>query len=155
MRKLSEQVKIIFHDWDPAVSDTMTNINSTNWIDCKDVLRGRVVAIRTVGTGVVGNFGLYVSAAATGTSAALVGSLTGSKTATGLANAANGSIAAPDIGRVVIDFTGEDLAAALADGRYISARGALNTGTDEFLVMYELEMKDGKASTFITANGEI
>jgi hypothetical protein len=155
MKKLSEQIKIIFHDWDPATSDTMTNINSTNWIDVKNVIRGRVIAIRTVGTGVVGNFGLYISAAATGTSAALVGSLTGSKGASGLANAANGSAAAPDIGRIVIDFTADDLSAALTDGRYICARGALNTGTDEFLVMYELEMSDAKASTFITANGEI
>lgn len=155
MKKLSEQIVMIFHDWDPAVSDTMTNVNSTNWIDCKDVIRGRVVAIRTVGTGTIHNFGLYVSAAATGTSAALVGSLTGALGFSGLANAANGSIAAPDIGRIVIDFTADDLTKALEGGRYICARGAMNTGTDEGLVIYELEKSDAKASTFVSASGEI
>lgn len=155
MEKLSERIKIIFHDFDPAVSDTMTNVNSTNWIDVKDVLRGRVIAIRTVGTGTFHNAGLYISAAATGTTASLVGSLTGAVGASGLASVANGSIAAPDIGRIVIDFTRDDLALANPDGRYICLRLAANTGTDEMLVMYELEMKDGKASTFATASGEI
>lgn len=155
MNTLSEDLKIIFHDWDPAVSDTMTNINSTNWIDVKDVIRGRVIAIRSVGTGIIGNFGLYVSAAATGTSAALVNSLTGSKQASGLGNAANGSIAAPDIGRIVVDFTADDIQRALAGGRFIGARGAMNTGTDEMIVMYELQMSNAKAGTFATASGEI
>jgi hypothetical protein len=155
MNKLSEQFPIIFHDFDPAVSDTMTNVNSTNWIDCKDVVRGRVVAIRTVGTGTIGNAGLYVSAAATGTNAALVNSLTGSKAATGLANVANGSIAAPDIGRIVIDFTADDLVRALDGGRYINMRMAANTGTDEMLVMYELDKTNRGANAFISASGEI
>lgn len=155
MNKLSEQLTMIFHDWDPAVSDTMTNVNSTNWIDVKDVIRGRVIAIRTVGTGTIHNFGLYVSAAATGTSAALVGSLTGALGFSGLANAANGSIAAPDIGRIVIDFTADDIQRALAGGRYICARGAMNTGTDEGLVIYELELTNADSSQFASASGEI
>lgn len=153
-QRLSEGYVVIFHDFDPNASDTLTNVNSTNWIDLKDVESGTVILVRTVGTGAVQDAGLYLSAAATGTSASLIGSLHGSSSATGLLNVANGSIAAPDAGRIVMEFNQSDLAAAsVTDGRYLGVRASLATGTDEFGCIFILKMKVGKNGQIASGTG--
>lgn len=139
-RRFSDENTVIIVDFDPNQSDTLTNVSSTRWVNMENYNKITCIAIRTVGAGNVQNAGLYVSAAVTGTSAVLVGSLLGSTKATGCLVAADpgSAYAENDAGIVVLEATHDEIAAALEGGQFVSARMSLATGTDEFGVIYIL-----------------
>lgn len=155
MNRFTEEYVFKFRDHDPNASDTLTNVGlSTAWIDMLDYDEVTVVMFRTVGTGKVQNAGLYASAASTGTSAALVGSLHGSTNCTGsLVDATAGKTGTSGAGIVVLNATYDDIQKGLAGGRYICARASLATGTDELGVIYILRPRERAANKLATDNG--
>lgn len=154
-RRFSEQTKVYFRDHDPDASDTLTNVGlSTAWVDMLGWNHITAIIFRTVGTGKVQDAALYVSAAAAGSSAKLIGSKAGSTNASGsLVDATAGKTARTGIGMVVLEANWSELGAALKNGRYVSARASLATGTDEMGVIYILsEPREVKADQLKTVN---
>lgn len=154
-RRFSDENTVIIVDFDPNQSDTLTNVSSTRWVNMERWNKITCIAIRTVGTGKVQNAGIYVSAAAAGTAASLVGSLIGSTNATGSLVGADPATAfgSQDAGIVVLEATHDEIAVALEGGQYVSARMSLATGTDEFGVIYILsEPRFAAGSQMSTSN---
>jgi len=153
-KRLLEETRIVFRDHDINQSDTLTNVGcSTAWLDMSGYHRCTALLFRTAGTSKVQNAGMYVSAAATGSSASLVGSLTGSTNATGLLVGATMSMSGNAVGIVALDITHDDIAVALPGGRYVCARMALADGTDEFAVIYIFsEPRFAKTTNVTTGN---
>lgn len=130
----TEDTKVVWRDFDPNTT-TLTNVNSTNWLDMSDWNRVLVVAVRTAGTS-DSRMVLKVSAAAAGSSAQTVDSI-GTTSCTGLMNgASNGSIGNPGAGMLICEATYDQVVKALDGGRYIGAQIEATTNTDEFGVCY-------------------
>jgi hypothetical protein len=137
----------------------MTNVNSTAWIDMKNWNRITCLVFRNAGSGAIQNAGIYASAASTGTSAQLVGSLTGSTTVTNVwgstkCKGTNVGSGAQGAGLHIIEASGDEIAAALSGGRYVSARISGAAAADEYLVCYILsEPRYGQTGMIQSADG--
>ena len=152
--RFSERHALICHNFDKDQSDTMTNVSSTAWVDMRYWGRITALCFRAAGTGSVQEAGLYVSAASTGTTASLIGSLHGSNAATDLASAAAGTNSERDCRLIILEASYDEIAAALSGGRYVSARLSLATGTDEFYILYILsEPRYGSATGMTSGAG--
>lgn len=144
-RTWRESNSVLFWDFDTSTlanSRTLTNVTSTAWIDMSRWGRVVFMVVRIAGTGNILNAGIYASAASTGSSAALVGSLFGSTAASGLwmTTVCNGTnllspmVGDPDAGYLILEASYDQVAAALSGGRYVTLRMASAADADEFAI---------------------
>lgn len=153
-QKGSERTRTIFlGDKTNNNSTTATTaLNSTAWIDMQNWGRAIVVIYRVKGTGnVTANSGVYASAASTGTSPTAVATLGATGAMTGMVTAARGTILAPGAGIAVFDVSTDQIANALAGGRYIGVRVRKKTRADKVCAFVTLmDPKNAKASNMPT-----
>ncbi len=137
----SERLRVLFAGGGGANQSTTatTAANSTAWIDMQVWDRALVIGVRVKGTGdITANTGVYVSASATGTSPTAVTTLGVTGDVSGLITAAVGTILKPNCGHVVFDVSADEIADALAGGRYISGRCRKKTRADRISWIYIL-----------------
>lgn len=155
--KGSERLRVIFcHNTSAKQSTTATtSLVSTTWIDMQGWQRGLAIFFRTAaGSGnITANTGIYASAAATGTSAAAVSTLGLTTAMTGGLTSARGTALNPNVGRAVIDFSHDQVAATVTNGRYIAPRVRKKTKANRVsCVVILMDPKVVKASNMTTGN---
>ncbi len=155
MQRLTEEIKVVFRDWDASTNATLIVGNvSTAWIDMLGWDEITVIMFRTVGTSSVQDANISVSAASTGTSAAVVVS-SGSTEVTGsLVDATPGKTGTTGCGILVLNATYDDLQGALEGGRFVALKASITTATDEFGIIYiRSKARERKADQLATDNG--
>jgi hypothetical protein len=160
-QRFSEQNAVILWEFDTSAKGaaTMTNVNSTAWIDMDRWNRITCLIVRNVGTGILQDAGLYVSAASAGTNAVVIGSTTGSTTITHVwgstkCKGTNLGSGAQGAGLHIIEASHDEIGASLSGGRYVSARISGAAAADEYLVCYILsEPRYSKSGMIQTADG--
>lgn len=155
--KGSERLRVIFAMNTSAKQSTTatTSLNSTTWVDMQNWQRCICILFRVAaGSGnITANTGVYVSAAATGTSSVAVTTLGLTTAMTGGFTSARGTILNPGVGRAIFDVTHEQIAGALTGGRYIACKVRKKTKANKVGCVYILmDPKTAKASNMTTGN---
>lgn len=155
--KASERIRVIFsHNTSVKQSTTATtSLNSNLWVDMQGWQRALVIIFRTAaGSGnITANTGVYASAAATGSSAAAVATLGLTTAMTGGLTSARGTILKPGVGRAIFDISHDQVAAAVANGRFIAAKVRKKTRANRVSAIYILmDPKLVKPSNMTTGN---
>jgi hypothetical protein len=154
-RRFTEDVKFVIRDADASTKDTLIQGNvSTAWIDMKGFDFLTAIIFRTVGTGSVQDANISVSAASTGTSAAVVTS-SGSTECTGsLLDATPGKTGTAGAGIIILEATFDEMIGALATAQFAAVKISVATATDEFGIIYmRSRAREGTANLTQTANG--
>lgn len=153
--RLTETLKVVFRDWDASTNDTLIQGNvSTAWIDMKGWDELTVIIFRTVGTSSVQDANISVSAASTGTSAAVVTSQGSTECTGSLVDATAGKTDTTGCGIIVLNATHDDMVGALAGYRYAACKISITTATDEMGVIYiRSRPREIKGSQLATDNG--